>query len=315
MRTRRVVHLDDERIDAWDIGGRRDQVGAQARVHEGPALYDHFLHERESKSLHRAAFDLPFNALGVDGFPCVGRRGQSDDHDLPRLGVDFYLSQLACPRVGRVGVSLRCFRIDIGCGDPVPAVSLESSATGVGLASQRGEWHRRGRRFTIVDVAVAEHQPLQWSVEQFRRDLAQSCLQVAAGLDHRVPLHVGGTAGRHRTRIGRLLRIRRDDRDVLEPNAKLIRDELTQNRPQPLSQLARAVPERHTAVERNVNLRAGEVRTRKPVSQAIEHRADADPSQLHAITCEPVLKCRSCSPMYSWSLSSVLGRPAASVMT
>jgi peptide/nickel transport system ATP-binding protein len=34
-----------------------------------------------------------------------------------------------------------------------------------------------------------------------------------------------------------------------------------------------------------------------------------------AIACEPELKCRSCSPMYSWSLSSVLGRPAASVMT
>ena len=44
-------------------------------------------------------------------------------------------------------------------------------------------------------------------------------------------------------------------------------------------------------------------------------KSDADPSQFHAITCESELKCRACSPMYSWSLSSVLARPAASVMT
>ena len=134
MRTGRVMYFDNERIDSWDIGCSRDDIGAEARVQKLPILYDHVLHQGEPESLHRTAFDLTFDAFGIDGFPCIRRGGQSQNGYLAGVGVDFDFGQLACPGVGRVSISLRSVAIDIGCGDIVPAVSSESFAARVRFA-------------------------------------------------------------------------------------------------------------------------------------------------------------------------------------
>ena len=252
--------------------------------------------QRVAQAHHGAALHLAFDAHRVDRTACVGRRDEASHLDETGLGVHLDLGELRGPAERLVGVALRGERVDVLRGDVLPAPADAALAMLVHLVHDP---HHRDRPVAgpgaIAPSPARPRDRRGRHAQHARRHLDEPRLDVQAGVAHRLALDEGGAAARGRPRVRRAARVGVHHADVAHRHAKLGADDLREQRLDALAEVADARVERRRAVLGDLDVSRADVRTVEAVSDAVEHRADAEAAFLHGVDHSRPF-ARPCSP-------------------
>ena len=107
-------------FNMWRVQACRDHVFAQGSVSEIGALLPDFLLQGIADSHDDPALNLGLNIGRVDGLTHIVGCYYAQDVNFSGLRVHLHLGQLGRIGIGRIGITLACFRINIFGRDVMP---------------------------------------------------------------------------------------------------------------------------------------------------------------------------------------------------